>query len=263
MTKKLFTSILAMGFVFSAPIVAGAYTIDLTQGTKLTADSDTWNGAIFTTITNDTQIPTSSGTGVIDPFLTIRKTPTEEGFNSDYLPLVQDTQRPKWNHSIQVSDLFEYTPGMTGYYEFLLDINEPAAHPKNLITQHELQVYVADNSVGGSIATFADLQTNATLIWDLDGPEESEVIYDYNIWEGSGGGMDAGFYLPTSLFSSYDANDYVYLYAKFGNSGYKSEAGFEEYILRVGGAPVPEPATMLIFGTGLATLAGLRRRRKK
>jgi len=32
---------------------------------------------------------------------------------------------------------------------------------------------------------------------------------------------------------------------------------------QIGGAPVPEPQTMLLFGTGLAGLAGLRLRRKK
>lgn len=37
----------------------------------------------------------------------------------------------------------------------------------------------------------------------------------------------------------------------------------EDYQLNIVGAPVPEPATMLLFGTGLAALGGIRSRRRK
>ena len=76
--------------------------------------------------------------------------------------------------------------------------------------------------------------------------------------------MDAAFYVPVGLFSAFNPDDYVYLYAQFGKlqgAGYKSQAGFEEYIIRKEVEPVPEPVTMLLFGTGLVGLAGLRRKK--
>jgi PEP-CTERM motif len=237
---------------------AGAALIDLTpgRGTAITYDQ-----AIFMEFTEAMQTGVSSGTGVIEPFLTIQKNSLEKGFNSDAFPVLNAT-RPAWNRSIQISDLVT-SPDLPAYYEFLLDINEPSGK-KSAITQHALQVYLVPNSIGGAIATYTALQSSGTKIWDLDSNGDNQVLYDYNLWKGSGQNIDAAFLLPTSLFSDFSVNDYVYLYTEFGTRnhlGLPSQAGFEEYALRERGAPVPEPATMLLLGSGLIGLAGFCRKK--
>jgi hypothetical protein len=88
--------------------------------------------------------------------------------------------------------------------------------------------------------------------------------YDYNSWRGSGRNIDWAFMPPTSLFSGDNLNDHVDLHneaAPSGELGIPSQASFEEYAPREPGAPVPEPATMLLLGFGLIGLAGFGRKK--
>jgi hypothetical protein len=77
------------------------------------------------------------------------------------------------------------------------------------------------------------------------------------------------FYLADSLFTGYQ---YVTLFSQFGkidnnNDKWASQAGFEEWFTKTGDVPpvvtaVPEPASLLLLGTGLAA-AGMRRYRQR
>ena len=231
----------------------------------------TVNGAIFQQIDVG-----PSGTGFIDPFVRLEhdnpKGVFEQGYNTDG-PIefqTKDHQNHNWTHSIQVGDVGSVTIGQTQYLQFWLDINEPIAdndqHNKNLLTLHELQVFVSST---GNNTGYPNL---GTLIYDMDAAPDGDatVQLDARLAPGSGH-FDMIVNIPKALFGA--ASNYIYLFSAFGDvdsyePAYITEGGFEEWAHLEAQQPpppvVPIPSAlwggMMLLG-GLGAAKRFRRRR--
>jgi hypothetical protein len=221
-------------------VTAGYATIvDLTGSN----DSGTINGAQFVFTT---QQPT--GTGVIQPFLREQNTPVEQGYNtSGGTPF--DDKAGRWTHDLTFSDLqaSQVTLGGVSYFKLLLDVNEPGGN-KSLISLDQLQLYTS--SVGSQTTT--SVGSLGTLRYTFNSGDS--VLLNASRNHGSGSG-DMYAYIPTSDFAGTKTSDFVYLYARFGNTD-NSQAGFEEWAL-VNAAPIPEMNALLpiiiFFAAAFAT----------
>jgi hypothetical protein len=231
----------------SARLSAVAYDLTTAGSSALV------NGALFQTTTIS-----STGTGVISPFLRLQGNGSEQGLNSDSAnnDLFADTKAGAWTHDVVLADL-----GIqAGFVGFLLDINQSSANPTLLFDS--FKVYTRSGSItDGSQDTLADLN-DAILRYDLGA---NSLLLNYDLNPGSGGG-DLLIFLPTSFFQGATLADNLYVVAGFSgaNAGFEefSTFGIERPTPGTFGSPVPENTNVLVLlGAGMIGIFALRRKR--
>jgi len=237
-TQRAFYALISAAMLsFAAAPSASAivYNINATP----TILVDTAQGPIYFS----TDFVKTTGTGVINPFLSIQESPTESGYNLD--AGVNDTKRNgQFTRTQRVSDLQVVNINGIDYYSFLIDINESATSAASKISLDTLKIYTSS----GLQTSVASLIANATLQIDFDSLNDNTILYDYKANSGSGEG-DIAFIVPTSLFADANSTDFFFLYQEFGGFGvqYRSEAGFEEtrHAGDITFVPIPETNALM------------------
>jgi len=209
-------------------------------------------GAIFAQINVQ---PT--GTGVIQSFLRLQNTPTEQGYNTDARSYnnggngpsasgvktqFDEKSDPNFTRSIQLGAIPKVTVCSQGtcttYREFFLDINENSADPGHMLSLDQLEIFTSSSSTlnyyqpgaGTANSSLSNPLTGASsqLIYTLDTgftntPDnpftDNWINLDYLTNSGGSGKGDMVFYLPDRLFTGMSGSTNVYLYSQFGCGG--------------------------------------------
>jgi len=220
----------------------------------------------------------SAGTGVIDPFLTIKDSndPDVWGYNNDAAHHESDDVKEAKTHSLTLANVPLVTIGTTGYREFLLDDNQQGGN--SIINLTQLEIYtVAGNPNINALDGAAGLRALGALTYSLDKPADGSPANDGTVvidaTPPGGGKADMFLYVPDDYFNVFGAADgsgtNVYLFSEFG----LNNDGFEEWAVLLNrvnpdlpppptaqAAPVAEPASILLLGAGLFGRSARRKR---
>lgn len=258
--------------VFAAAATASATTIDLTTG-----GSGSGTGALGGNFLASWVDQTSTGSGVIDPFLRLQNGGNEQGYNTSIgTPL--DDKPGGFTRPLTLSEIPIVNLGGVDYRQFLLDIKEDQGADDELLSLNQIQIFqsIGDQSHASlSAATVASqavigFAAPANEIFRMNNANGNlEIRLNSSLNTGNGAG-DMFLYVPDADFNPAFSN--IILYSQFGMpSGFaSSSAGWEEWSVvkpQVDTTPfsaqaVPEPASLLLLGTGLCLIARRARRRK-
>jgi len=269
---------------------AATLTVDLTAGGVVQLS----NNAIL--VSNSAT--TSVGTGVIDSFLRVQNSPTEQGFNTDANPnsltcptfggtTTCDDKAGNFTHSTLTTDFGQITNPVIGgttytgtFVRFLLDVNQDKGATSELITLDEVSLYngttgsptslggagtntfnLSQTTVGGATSTCTAGQTG---LCSTSGTGTGiNVNMNYSLNNGSGNGRDLLLYVPTSALGTITSSRFLTLYSAFVVPDTTND-GIEEWArITSDTSTVPEPIYLwlLIAGAGLVFVNDYRRKR--
>jgi hypothetical protein len=255
---------------------ANATMIDLADTANPSGSFTTNLGTV--TFTWDQLQP--AGTGVLDPFVRIQKSGSEQGYNTTQdnagdLPF--EEKFGLFTHDVTIASLVDHDGD--GSYEFVLDIGEPVNKTQSLLSLDGLKLF--STSAPGQNGNTVDSNGNwtgpsdSTLLWDMDSDidgifSDNYVLLDANRNGKPGNGVsDMLMDVDVSILDSAPSDEmYFVLWSRFGlsaESGAESFGTFEEWsqVKSTTPAPVPEPASAFMIGLGLAGLAGFRKRNQR
>jgi hypothetical protein len=221
-------------------------TVDLTAP----GSSGTVRGALYQSV--DTE-----GVGdAVNPFLRFQSTMTSpQGYNTSARPLrFNEDGMGNATRNLQMSDLTVFNVGGVDYFEFLFDANEPGGPGQDTVSINQMIVYTSPH---GDKRTNS-ISTLGTVRYSLDATGDNNTITVRDANQGPNA-VDARILIPVSAFGDASMSDYIYLFARLGDTA-AAQGGFEEFSVRVQTVVIPLPTAA---GLGMAGLAGLALRRRR
>src|SRR5215831_2680623 len=200
-------------------------------------------GDILFTGVSASNFNTTTGTGVISPFLRVQKDGVERGYNTgassptivDPTATVDD-KGGSFSNYVQLKDIptivhNDKNGNPIFYYEFLLDAHQSNSKP--LLSLDEIGFYVSGTKVdpdkydqGTHVLSAGG--TALTKIDDLNPTNDKGTYVKIStVFDAGSGRPDMFMDVPTSLFGA-DKTQYLYLYTRFGDNN-AANATFEEW----------------------------------